>query len=294
MRIIKNFGFYLKYFVKRLITKAIHIFRIFTAPIRTQPDFIIIGACKAGTTSLYKYLTKHPSIFPAFDKEPQFFDNNYKKGKLWYKSFFPSIILKYFINKFTSRSFITGEASPYYILYPHAPKRIVSMLPHIKIIALLRNPVNRSFSHYHHAVKVGVEWLTFDEAIKKEDIRIKGEFEKICKDEQYMSHKFPAYAYLNRSLYLDQITNWLRYLPKKQILIIKSEDLFNFPQKIVNQIFKFLNLPKWEMIEFKQYHSETRDQKMNTDTRKLLVDYFKPYNQQLYEYLGRDFNWEKE
>jgi hypothetical protein len=280
MRIIKNFSFYLKYFVKRLITKAIHIFRIFTAPIRTHPDFIIIGACKAGTTSLYNYLIKHPSIFPAFNKEPQFFDNNYKKGNLWYKSFFPSIILKYFINKFTNRTFITGEASPYYILYP--------------IIALLRNPVNRSFSHYHHAVKVGVEWLSFDEAIRKEDIRIKGEFEKISKDGQYMSHKFPAYAYLYRSIYLDQITNWLGYLPKKQILIIKSEDLFNFPQKIVNQIFKFLNLPKWEMIEFKQYHSETRDHKMNIETRKFLVEYFKPYNQQLYEYLGRDFKWEKE
>lgn len=134
-----------------VIDEYIHIIRWITAPLRTLPEFIIIGAQKAGTTSLYNYLIEHPSIFPAFKKEVLYFDVNYRKGIHWYKSFFPTTIFKFLISKYSNRRFITGEASPYYILYPHAAKRIHSTLPKVKIIILLRNPINRSFSQYFHS-----------------------------------------------------------------------------------------------------------------------------------------------
>lgn len=282
----------LNYFLKKFKEISIHTLRILTSPLRVLPDFIVIGAQKAGTTSLFNYLMEHPSIFPPFKKEIQFFDLNYKKGLLWYRSNFPTKIYKYLITKVSSRNFITGEASPYYILYPHAAKRVNSKLNKIKIIILLRNPINRSFSQYFHTIKSGSENLSFKEAIKKEDKRIEGEFEKILKDEDYRSSRFPAFAYLTRSIYINQIEKWFEYFPKNQILVIKSEDLFEKPKETLKLVFKFLNIPNWTKIKYKKYHSEAGGRKIDEETRNYLKEYFKPYNLQLYEYLERDFYWD--
>ncbi len=117
-------------------------FRASTHSLRLMPDFIIIGAMRGGTTSLYSYLTEHPSIGSAYMKEIHFFDVFFNKGLYWYRSQFPSSVQKYYAEHVQKRSFITGEASPYYLFHPHAPKRIAKTLPQVKLIVLLRNPVN--------------------------------------------------------------------------------------------------------------------------------------------------------
>lgn len=281
-----------KYFLNKFRDIAIHIIRILTSPIRVLPNFIIIGAQKAGTTSLYNYLISHPSIIAAFKKEIQFFDLNYNKGSLWYRSYFPTKIYKYFITRFSTRNFITGEASPYYVLYPHSARRIYNMVPNVKIILLLRNPINRSFSQFFHTLNGGLEKLPFSEAIRKENERIGGEFEKLCLDENYRSPTFPAFAYLTRSIYINQIKKWFEYFPKDQILILKSEDLFENPEKILKDVFEFLNLPNWSKIKYRKYHSETKENKLDGETRQYLKHFFEPYNKQLYEFLGRNFYWD--
>ncbi len=270
----------------------VHSIRLITGPIRVLPDFLIVGAQKAGTTSLYNYLVSHPSIIPSFRKEVRYFDSNFKKGLVWYRSYFPTKIYKYFMEKFCHRDFVTGEASPYYILHPHVAKRVYSQLPHIKIIMLLRNPVNRSFSQYFHTLKSGREKFTFEEAIKKEDERTKDEYNKILKDEFYRSSRFPAFAYLTRSIYLKQIRIWFKYFNKEQILIIRSEDLFDNPKEVVKNVINFLNLPKWSHIEYRKYHSDAKGKKMNEKTMQNLKEFFEPHNKELYEYLERDFNWD--
>jgi len=131
------------------------------------PDFIIIGVQRGGTTSLYKYMTKHPKIIPALKKEIHFFDNKFGKGLSWYESQFMQnpffCLLK---RKRKSEDTITGEASPYYIYHPHVPKRISKILPNVKLIAILRNPIERAFSHYNHEVRLGAEKLSFEDALK--------------------------------------------------------------------------------------------------------------------------------
>ena len=117
------------------------------------PDFIIIGCQRGGTTSLYNYITSHPDVEPASQKELHFFDYNFDKGLDWYKDQFPD-------NK------ITGETSPYYIIHPHAPRRIAQAKPDVKILILLRNPGDRAYSHYNLEVKIGHEKLSFEDAIK--------------------------------------------------------------------------------------------------------------------------------
>ena len=142
-------------------------------PWRKLPDFLIVGVMKGGTTSLFRYLVRHPQVLPPFRKEIKYFDCNYINGQNWYQAHFP---LK---KKFVGGSKLTGEATPYYIFHPQAPMRIAEALPEAKIIILLRNPIDRAYSHYQHMVRVGREPLSFEEAIAAEPERLAGEAEKI-------------------------------------------------------------------------------------------------------------------
>src|SRR5947209_20310719 len=170
---------------KHVFEKAL---RAGTHPLRMMPDFIIIGTMRGGTTSLYSYLTTHPHIGSAYMKEVHFFDVYYSKGIGWYRSQFPSSIQKYYAEYVQKQQFITGEASPYYLFHPHAPKRITKFLPQVELIVLLRNPVSRAYSHYSHEVAGGHEKLSFEEAIECEQERIGKEAERLARNEHDVSY----------------------------------------------------------------------------------------------------------
>jgi hypothetical protein len=191
--------------------------------LRKKPDFIIIGVQKGGTSSLFKYLSYHPQIVPSKKKEVHFFDNNFELGKYWYMNFFPW--------KWKCMGKKTGEASPYYIYHPHALARIKNHLPNVRLILLLRNPVERAFSEYNMALRKGKENITsFEEAIKKE-IMVKTEQTKMLNDPSYKSYFHQTFSYISRSMYADQIKSLLKYFSKEQVLIIKSEDFYINPKK---------------------------------------------------------------
>jgi hypothetical protein len=266
-------------------------FKILTGPIRILPDFLIIGGQRCGTTFFYNCLKQHPDIKTTLRrKEIHFFDNNFHKGLIWYKSYFPTITSKYFNKHFLSQKVITGEASPYYILHPLVPGRVKSIIPNVKLILLLRNPVNRAYSHYNHEVRRGFEKLSFIKAIEREREIVNKEMNKLLENEYYYSHIFRNYSYLTRGIYVNQIKKWMEYFPENQFLIIKSEDLFKNPENTLNDAFKFLDLPQYHKIEFKR-PNQGKYSKLETKIVEELTEYFKPYNQQLYEYLGIDFNW---
>ena len=171
---------------------------------RLLPDFIIIGVQRCGTTSLYCNLVQHPNIFPAFVKEVHFFDIDFIKGINWYRPHFPSRLYKYYITRICKQGFITGEASPSYIIHRLA-KRISKILPRVKIIILLRNPIYRAYSHYCHQVRKRRETLSFKHAIEKEAERLNGEAEKILQNENYNSFNHRRFSYLARGIYVDQL-----------------------------------------------------------------------------------------
>ncbi len=272
--------------MKKVIEEEVFLHRLLTSHIRVLPDFIIIGAQRCGTTSLYNYLSQHPCVVPALVKEVHFFDINFHKGIHWYRSHFPTFLEKY------KQNIITGEASPYYIFHPHAARRIFKIIPQVKLIVLLRNPVDRAYSHYHHEVRIGAETLSFEEAIEKESERLKGEIKKMLENENYYSFNHQHYSYLSRGIYIDQIKVWMSLFPKEQILIIKSEDFYANPSAVFRRVLEFLNLPIWEPKEYKKFNYANYP-KMNPATRKRLIKFFEPYNQKLYEYLGVNFGWDR-
>ena len=254
------------------------------------PNFLIIGAARSGTTSLYEYLSKHPSIIPGIGKEVYFFDKQFSKGINWYKSFFPTkLSMSRTQNKLQSKC-LTGEATPRYLHYPHAPKRIFSMLTNVKLIVLLRNPIDRAYSHYQMEVDSGHEKLSFEDAISNEEEKITNDMKKMEIDENFYSVNFYRKSYLTRGIYAAQIERWFEYFPKEQFMILKSEDLYSNPSKIYKQVLDFLDLPKHELNSFKA-HRMRKYMSLESETRIKLNDYFKPHNEKLYKLLGRDFNW---
>ncbi|MFC2062047.1 sulfotransferase domain-containing protein [Elusimicrobiota bacterium] len=260
---------------------------------RVLPDFIIIGGQRCGTTSLYNYLIRHPQITPGYRKEVHFFDFNFNKGIYWYRSYFPTRIIKYFYEKLLHRKLFTGEASPYYFFHPLTPKRIYETIPKVKLILLLRNPVDRAYSHYHHEVRRGRENLSFKDAIDKEKERLKGEKEKILDDNNYDSNNYKRFAYLSRGKYAEQIIDWYKYFPEEQLLIIKSEDFYENPQKQLNNIHAFLGLKEWSLKEFKKYNfAKDKYTGMDEVLKERLNEYFRPFNRKLYSLLKRDFGWD--
>ena len=244
------------------------------------PDFIIIGAQRCGTTSMYNYLIQHPQVEPAIQKEVHYFDNNYNKGITWYLKQFPS----------KRNGKISGEASPYYIFHPHTPRRIREQFSKIKLIVLLRNPTDRAFSNYQFEVKLGNEKLSFEDALKNEEVRLEGEVEKILKDETYYSFNYQHFSYLKRGMYWEQLKNWFDLFPKEQLFIIRSEDFYKNPKKITKQVESFLGLSNEIKQNFKIFNKGEYNE-MKKQTRKDLAGFFRVHNEKLYKIINRDMMW---
>ncbi|WP_293335484.1 sulfotransferase domain-containing protein [Microcoleus sp. CAWBG58] len=247
------------------------------------PDFIIIGVQKGGTTSLYNYLIQHPQIAPAAQKEIHYFDLNFDKSPDWYYSQFPQIQ--------SGEQLLTGEASPYYIFHPRVAQRIHDLCPKVKIIALLRNPVERAISHYHYYIKIGYESLSLESAIAQEPERLKGEIEKILASPTYESYNHRHYTYLSRGIYADQLPAWMQLFPKSQLLILKSEDLYVNPCGTYNSVLKFLGLPPHELETYEKYNSNQYPPVSETVYEQLRAYYRSP-NQRLAQLCDRDFGWD--
>ncbi len=271
------------------------LYRATTNPIRLMPDFIIIGTQRGGTTSLYNYLADHPSIGAASIKEIHFFDTaHFKQGRAWYRAHFPSAVQKYLVERELKSGFLTGEASPYYLFHPPTPGRIAAMLPDVKLIVMLRNPVDRAYSHYFHEVAGKHEKLaTFEKAIDQEEQRLAGELEKMRANEYYQSYNHRHFSYLARGIYVDQLKAWMSCFPKRQFLILKSEDFYADPEAVFKQTLAFLNVPAPGIIQTYKQYNDTRPPRMNPATRQRLVEYFAPHNARLQDYLGINFAWDK-
>ena len=250
------------------------------------PDFLIIGVQKGGTSSLYSYLTDHPQVASAFKKELHYFDSDkFGKGEGWYRSNFPPLSSE------NGHRVITGEASPYYIYHPLAPKRAAQVVPNARLIALLRNPVDRAYSDYNHRLNDGIETLGFEEAIEAEEERIGGEKERMLADESYSSASHRRHSYLTRGVYVDQIREWHQHFDRDQLLILKSEDFFKETRKNMQLVCDFLGLPDWDGGNFGQVKNKRRYDPMSPAIREKLESYFEPHNKRLYDYLGQDFGW---
>jgi hypothetical protein len=255
------------------------------------PAFVVIGGQRCGTTSLYDHLARHPDVLRAFRKEVHFFDVNWPRGKAWYLAHFPTRAWAGALSRRRGRPVVTGEASPYYLFHPAAARRAARTVPSARLVALLRNPVDRALSHYHHELRLGHEKLTFLEAIDAEENRLDGERDRLLADDRARSFAHRNWSYLARGRYAEQLEEWWRWFPRERMLVLRSEDLFADPEGTVARVLEFLALPPMTLGGFGNVN-EQRYSRMEPELRARLAAYFEPHNRRLYELLGRDLGWE--
>jgi hypothetical protein len=261
-----------------------------TAPWRTLPDFLIIGTQRGGTASLYYNLTRHPGVAPAVRKEVHFFDVNYRRGLRWYRGHFPARGQMEVMRRRHGRA-VTGEASPYYLFHPAAPGRVRAALPHAMLIVMLRNPVDRAYSHYQREVGKGRERLSFEEAIEAEPARLHAEAERLGTDESYSSDGFRQHSYLARGIYLPQLQRWMAEFPRDRFLILESEEFFTDPMRVLIEVEAFLGLPVWAPSGGLREFNVQRYAQMPWSLRGKLDAFFAPHNAALQSFLGRRLSW---
>jgi hypothetical protein len=262
-----------------------------TAGLRLLPDYLIIGAQRAGTTSLHRYLVQHPGVRTTLrTKGVHYFDTGYGRGRSWYASRFPTRLTAWYVARRHGLALRTGEASPYYLFHPLVPHRVAELLPQVKLIALLRDPVVRAYSHYQHEVARGFETLSFEEAIAAEPARLAGEVERMLAEPLHHSFAHQHHSYLARGRYHEQLASWRALFDDSQLLVLSSERFFAAPERTFAQVLDFLELPAFTPDAFERHNAYDYRQ-MGGEVRERLVEHYREPNRRLYESLGDDFGW---
>lgn len=265
--------------VKAVARNVIWTYGGATAFARPLPNFLILGAQKAGTTALFSYLRAHPRITGPAWKEVSYFDRHYARGTRWYRGQFP-----------LARRPLVGEASPSYVFHPLAPARVAALVPEARLIVLVRNPVDRAYSHYQHEVALRREPLSFEDALGKEDERLRGEEERMLADPSYFSREWWDHTYLARGRYAEQLGRWLAVFPRERLLVVPTEDLSDDAAGTYGRVLDFLGAPAHELDAYPRVFERSYEP-MSAGTRARLVGYYAEPNACLYELLGRDLDW---
>lgn len=244
------------------------------------PHFVIIGAQRGGTRSLYRYLAAHPDILPAATEEVHYFSLFFDRGLRWYQAQFPPL----------EPGRLTGEASPYYLYHPLAAERMRAVVPEANLIVLLRDPVDRAYSHYQLEARQGNEPLSFEAAIAAEPERLAGEAARVADDDTYVSFAHQHYSYLARGHYVEQLRRWLKLFPRDQLLVLKSEDLFQHPAALYRRVTDFLGLEPRDLVA-RPGVAQSPSEPMASETQHRLQAYFAAENEGLSELVGAEMTW---
>jgi hypothetical protein len=250
---------------------------------RVLPDLVIIGAAKCGTTSVYAWLCEHPDVKRPRRKEIDYFSVYHYRGNDWYRHHFPLSSERAAFAAEHGRPFITGEASPSYMLDEDAPRRMAQLIPAVKLIVQLRNPADRAYSQFQMRRRTGHEPLeSFAKALEIEDPSFAGGSGTPAADEWR--------TYLKRGRYAEQLERWLHYFPREQFHVLALEDLHADPQAALCDLHEFLELAP-HLPQQLQPRFTADYEPMRSDTRARLCEYFRPHNERLFELLGKEFAW---
>ena len=188
------------------------------------PEFLCIGTQKGGTTTLHEILRRHDELYLPKQKELHYFSEEYCRGLEWYRSHFQD----------AREDQVCGEITPYYMFHKEAASRIKEVLPSVKILVLLRDPVERALSQYFHARRHGFETLSLETALLKEE-------ERLALGGIYSNQK---HSYLSRSRYIEQLERFEDLFGKKRMLVVRSEDLFSGKDEWWERVQSFLDIKR--------------------------------------------------
>ncbi|MFI5202918.1 MAG: sulfotransferase domain-containing protein [Flavobacteriales bacterium] len=260
------------------VTRA---FDRYTAFARMSPSFFIIGAQKAGTTSLYYHLIQHPLLARPKRKEIFFFNNAlyYQQGMNAYRANFPMKL-----PLFTSGK-QTFEATTTYLESEECPMRIKKEFPDAKFIVMLRNPVQRAYSHYRMSVKLGFEKATFAEAVEQEEERI------IYGANADHNYHLQRLGYVSKGKYALQLEKWLAVFDRKNFFFIELNQWRQDAPRIFAEVQSFLNLSPYQPTSFQRMNQGEKSEPADPKVFEKLNSFYIEHNARLYDLLEINYNW---
>jgi hypothetical protein len=262
-----------------------------TSRLRMSPSFLVIGGQRCGTTTIFKTLAAHPQVMrPPVEKGTDYYSLRHSRGLEWYRGHFPLVA--------TSRlrtgkhgEPVAFEACTYYLFHPFAVERIAADFPQMKLVVMLRDPVERAYSAYKHELARGFETETdFERALELEDERLDGEVERMRDDEDYESFAHRHLAYARRGQYAEQLERVLRHFPAQQLHVIDSEAFFANPAGEFALLLEFLGLRPWSPMRFEQ-HNARPGAPMPQGARRRLQAHYAEHDARLAALLGRPPRW---
>lgn len=277
-----------------------------TATARPGPDFLLIGAKRGGSTSFYYTLLAHPRVMPLFPaarllpkaahtKGVHYFDTHYARGMGWYRSHFPTAAARRIAARRAGGRVVVGEGSPYYLFHPLAAERAGRDVPHAKILLILRDPVERAFSHYRERRRQDAEPLaTFEDALAAEADRLDGESERIAARLGYASYAHEQQSYRAQGEYAPHLRRWMEHFPADRFRVLVAEDFYADPQAVCDEAAAFLGLPAAPLPpSARKVWNAAPSQDLAPGTRRRLAEHYAPFNADLEDLLDRDLPWSR-
>jgi hypothetical protein len=262
---------------------------------RMLPSFLIVGAERCGTTSLWDALRRHPAVFSAVlpRKELHYFDYQYQHGLAWYQSHFPFKLRASLAARRVGAVPVAFEASPYYMFHPLAPQRIHHDLPGVRVLAMLRDPAARAYSAYFLRVGRGYETEPFERALELEASRLAGEADRLVADPAYVSFSHRHFAYRTRGQYAEQLEQMEKFFGRDRIHVVESAAFFANPAAVYDEILDFLGLPHHAHPPFERPPGTRSRPPMPDSVRRALAEHYRPYDERLTAWLGHEPSWRR-
>jgi hypothetical protein len=260
---------------------------------RMLPGFLIVGEERCGTTSMFHVLRQHPAIFNGTlpRKEMHYFDHKYAHGLGWYQCHFPLTARTRLAARDAGVTPVAFEATANYMFHPLAPERIHRDLPGVRLLVLLRDPVERAYSAHAHQTGFGYETEPFERALELEDQRVDGEIERIVTDPTYHSFAHDHYTYRARGHYAEHLERLEKIFGRDRIHVVDSDGFFADPAPAYDQVLRFLGLPL-HTATFTPQNARPRAP-MPDRIRVQLEEHFAPHDERLTAWLGHPPSWRR-
>lgn len=258
---------------------------------RVLPDLMLVGVQRSGTTALFEALYRLPNVErPRRGKGSHYFSYNYHRGWEWFQSQFPTRRWADRIEAKAGRPLFCFDACPYYLFHPFAVSRMAHGLPDVKVMVMLRDPVRRAESHFHHSISHGHEDLGFHEALEQEQARLAGEIERMELDWSYWSHSHEHHSYFSKGLYVDQLEMLFQHYERDQVMVIQSEAFYRDPAAVLAEVTTWLDLPPVS-LETSDDRNGHKYKKMDSEMRAHLIELYREPNERLFDLLGQRYDW---
>ena len=273
--------------IKRVGRRLQPAFGTPTAHLRLTPSFLIVGAQRCGTTSMYRALRSHPQVLPAaFTKGVAYFDWNYDRSLDWYLGHFPTRMRARLRGPGTQ----TFESSGYYAYHPRAADRLASALPGVRLVLMVRDPIERAYSAHKHEYERGFETEEFERALELEDGRVEPEIARMLADPTYRSRVHRHQSYRRRGQYSEQLRRLYEAVGDDKVYVVQSEKFFADPARIYSDLLHFLGLRAYQPVRFDRYNARPRTP-LPSHVRTHLHEHFAAYDEDLATLLGADLAW---